>query len=367
MPMSHCQHVLVVGAGIIGASIALHLLRAGARVTIIESGNSGGVATRNSFAWINANRGNPVDYFRLRVRAIEEWHELERSLPDLRVFWCGSLNWERSAEELQQFAAGHASWGYSIRQVGREEISAIEPLLAEPPDLAVHAPAEGAVDPFDAVTAILAAVTRLGGTVCVHNPARSLRARNGRICGVRTDAGDIAADETVVAAGAGAAALLSTAGFALPVRMMPSLLVVSRPYAKLLNGLIMPPAAQIRQNVHGRIIACADYKNDNGSAAASNAASALHRAVQDTFIAGRSLVLDRHIVGYRPLPEDGFPLVGRIGGRTGLYVAVTHSGITLAPVIGRLVAKEILTGKREPLLDPYGVDRSRAGTCWREL
>jgi glycine/D-amino acid oxidase-like deaminating enzyme len=79
--MSHCQHVLVVGGGIVGASIALHLLRGGARVTLIEGGNSGGVATRNSFAWINANRGNPLDYFRLRVRAIEEWHELERSLP----------------------------------------------------------------------------------------------------------------------------------------------------------------------------------------------------------------------------------------------------------------------------------------------
>lgn len=56
--MSHRQHVLVVGAGIIGASIALHLLRAGARVTIIEGGDSGGIATGNSFAWINASWGN---------------------------------------------------------------------------------------------------------------------------------------------------------------------------------------------------------------------------------------------------------------------------------------------------------------------
>jgi glycine/D-amino acid oxidase-like deaminating enzyme len=176
--MSHRQQILVVGAGIIGASIALYLVRAGAQVTIVEAGELGGIATRNSFAWINASWGNPRDYFRLRVRAIDEWHELEQSLPNLPVFWGGSLNWELPLAQLQQFAVEHASWGYGIRQVHREDVSLLEPYLAEPPDLAVYSPAEGAAEPFEAALAILSAVTHLGGRVIANNPARSLRAVN---------------------------------------------------------------------------------------------------------------------------------------------------------------------------------------------
>ncbi|TIQ62348.1 MAG: FAD-binding oxidoreductase, partial [Mesorhizobium sp.] len=53
--MSAGKHVIVVGAGIIGASIAWHLAKAGAKVTIVADSGAGGVATPNSFAWINAS------------------------------------------------------------------------------------------------------------------------------------------------------------------------------------------------------------------------------------------------------------------------------------------------------------------------
>jgi glycine/D-amino acid oxidase-like deaminating enzyme len=51
--------------------------------------------------------------------------------------------------------------------------------------------------------------------------------------------------------------------------------------------------------------------------------------------------------------------MGRAAGISGLYVAVMHSGITLAPAIGRFVANEILTGRRDSLIEPYGLERFR--------
>ncbi len=72
---------------------------------------------------------------------------------------------------------------------------------------------------------------------------------------------------------------------------------------------------------------------------------------------GASLALDHYTLGHRPVPEDGFPVVGRVDGIAGFYVAVMHSGITLAPAIGRFVADEIMTGRRDALLEPYGPDR----------
>ena len=72
---------------------------------------------------------------------------------------------------------------------------------------------------------------------------------------------------------------------------------------------------------------------------------------------GDALTLDFHTLGYRPMPSDGFPIIGRAAGVDGLYVAVMHSGITLAPVVGLFAAEEVLDGRRDPLLAPYGLSR----------
>ena len=83
--------ILIIGAGIIGAACAYYLARDGARVTVIDSGGPGGVATRASFAWINASWGNPELYFRLRRRSMAEWGRGCRELPDLQVSWSAAV------------------------------------------------------------------------------------------------------------------------------------------------------------------------------------------------------------------------------------------------------------------------------------
>jgi glycine/D-amino acid oxidase-like deaminating enzyme len=61
--------------------------------------------------------------------------------------------------------------------------------------------------------------------------------------------------------------------------------------------------------------------------------------------------------GMRPVPADGHSCVGALSGIPGYYEAVTHSGVTLGPLIGRLLAREILTGEVDPLIAPFRADR----------
>lgn len=103
--MSAAKHVIVVGAGIIGASIAWHLAKAGANVTIVADSGAGGVATPNSFAWINASWGNPEPYFRLRTRSMAEWTRLAHDVPGIPLAWCGALCWDLPPAELEAYAA----------------------------------------------------------------------------------------------------------------------------------------------------------------------------------------------------------------------------------------------------------------------
>nr|MCH9670126.1 FAD-binding oxidoreductase [Gammaproteobacteria bacterium] len=66
-------------------------------------------------------------------------------------------------------------------------------------------------------------------------------------------------------------------------------------------------------------------------------------------------------LGIRPVPQDSLPILGRMPGATGLHVAVTHSGITLAPRIGELIADGIQLGKAPDDLGPFSFDRFQSG------
>jgi glycine/D-amino acid oxidase-like deaminating enzyme len=135
------KRVIVVGAGIIGASIAWHLAKAGAEVTVIEAGQPGGVATRNSWAWINASWGNPEIYFRLRTRSMAEWRRIDREVPGLEVSWCGGLTWDLPPDQLGAMRSSSAATA-SSGLTGRG--ARIEP-HQQPPDFALHVPEEGKV------------------------------------------------------------------------------------------------------------------------------------------------------------------------------------------------------------------------------
>lgn len=350
------KQVIVIGAGVIGASIAWHLTMAGARVTVISESGAGGVATPNSFAWINASWGNPEIYFRLRTRAMAEWKRLANELPGLPLAWCGGLCFDLPTDRLEAYAAEHSSWGYGIERVGRDRAAQIEPNLVEPPEFAVYVAEEGVAEPVAAAKALLADAERRGARV-VSGTIDRLALFNGKVTGVVISGETMAADEVVIAAGASAPAIAATIGITLPIETPAGLIVHSRPYKKLLNGLVHAEKLHMRQTAEGRIIAGSDFAGGDPGENPDATARDLFAATKAALRGADGLELDFHTVGYRPNPVDGFPIIGRAEGVAGVYVAVMHSGITLAPAVGLFATREILDGERDPLLAPYGLSR----------
>src|SRR5215213_9110501 len=90
--------VVVVGAGIVGASVAYHAARAGAAVALLDAGPSPAAdVTGASFGWIGGPSGTDVadGSSPLRASALDDHRRLEREVPGVRVHWCGSLTWGR--------------------------------------------------------------------------------------------------------------------------------------------------------------------------------------------------------------------------------------------------------------------------------
>jgi glycine/D-amino acid oxidase-like deaminating enzyme len=109
----------------------------------------------------------------------------------------------------------------------------------------------------------------------------------------------------------------------------------------------------MRQTAENRILASSSFAGADPGPDPEGIAQALFRRVRGALVGGDRVALERYTVGYRPMPSDGFPIVGRARDLAGLYLAVTHSGITLAPAIGLFAAEELLDGRREDLLAPY--------------
>jgi glycine/D-amino acid oxidase-like deaminating enzyme len=354
--MSAVPRIVVVGAGIVGASIAYHLARRGAPVTLYDRARAAGQATEKSFAWINATFGNPEPYFRLRFVSMGEWRRLEDELDgELGVVWQGCLIWDLADDELEEFARRHAAWGYDVRLVERDEIAALEPGLIAPPERAAYAAGDGTIEPVAATRALLAAAAQLGATIRLHTEITGLVTGSSRVR-ILTEAETIEAEVCVLAAGIGTASLCASVGFALPMRPSPGLLAHSKPIAHLLRHVIEAPGLHMKQE-RSRIVAGADF--GGGPARDDREAEGLRLlALVKRHVHGAGdLQLDRVTVGLRPMPEDGMPVVGFAPDAPGVYLATMHSGITLAPAVGRFAAMEILDGTRVELLEPYRPER----------
>ena len=351
------ENVIVVGAGIIGAAISWHLARGGAQVTVVDKGEPGGIATPRSWAWINASWGHPEHYVRLRMRSIEEWHRMDGVVPGLEVNWCGSLVWDLDGEEdLRAFVAERQAQGYDIRLVEREEAAALEPALANPPGLAAHSPAEGAIEPLEATQAILVDAERLGAQLLMGNGVDRLLTEGERVAGVRlTDGTVLTADRVVLAAGSATTPLAAQVGVEVPVDETTGLLIVTEPAEPIINGLIVGPGLELRQLKDGRLLGSGHYAGSDPGSDPQATADGLFATVRAAIKGSEALKLGGYVIGHRPMPRDGLPIVGPA--RPGLYLAVMHSGVTLAPAIGRFVAEEILRDRRDPLIAPYGLDR----------
>ena len=179
----------------------------------------------------------------------------------------------------------------------------------------------------------------------------------GNVVGIETANGVLAADQVVLAAGAGTVSLAASAGIDIPVEAPPGLIVHSKPYRKVLNGLVLADELHMRQTAEHRIIAGADYGGTDPGEEPEKAAEELFAKVKAMLRDADDLELDFFTVGYRPTPKDGFPIIGRTEGAPGVYLAVMHSGVTLAPLVGLLAATEIVDGTDDPTLLPFRLAR----------
>jgi glycine/D-amino acid oxidase-like deaminating enzyme len=332
------KDVVVVGAGIVGASVAYHAARAGAAVTLVDAGRPGSGVTADSFAWIVGAgvRTGPAAGMWATVTA--EYRRVEAELPGLPVTWSGSLTWRAAGDALE------AGPGQEI--VDAAAVLALEPNVRQPPEWAVWAPGDGAVDSVGVTERLVAGARAHGARVHLATAVTAVRRdAAGRVAGVETAAGLLPGSRVVLAAGVATAELGAQLGVRVPVEPSSCPLFRLRAPAGLVRTVVNTEDFDLRQVAADGLIAAADSRERTLA------------AVRSTFRGADGVELLGTRLGARPMPADGEPIIGPVAEVPGLYVTVMHSAVTLAPAVGRLVARELVDGATEPALSGCRLDR----------
>jgi glycine/D-amino acid oxidase-like deaminating enzyme len=225
-------------------------------------------------------------------------------------------------------------------------VARLEPNLRQPPEWAVWASGDGAVDPVGVTERLITGARDHDARVHPDVPVTALRRdAAGRVDGVETAAGPLSDATVVLAAGVATAALAAPLGIRVPVDPSPATLFRFRAPADLVRTVVNTEDFDLRQVATDRMIAAADSPERTLA------------AVRSTFRGAAGVELLSARVGARPMPADGEPIIGAVDGVPGLYLAVMHAAVTLAPIMGRLVARELIDGTVEPALSGCRLDR----------
>jgi glycine/D-amino acid oxidase-like deaminating enzyme len=362
------NRIVVVGAGILGASIAYHLVKRGASVLIVEAVRPGAEATEKSFGWINATFSKrPRAYFDLNQLGLAGWRRLEIELGgELKVQWGGSVSWapaDSTADELRENVRRHQEWGYATHLIDEEEFRRLLPNVT-PGDFgaACHSEFEGSVDPVDALKALLRQVRELGGEVQYPLQADGLKLESGRVTAIRAGEISVNADIVVLASGVATQRLAEMAEVSIPLKESQGVLVHTRPQPKQIDRVVLAPGVHCKQKLDGRVVVGGQIVAGVGTANGEvpqpgEDGQRILREAARVLPGIRGVAVERVTVGHRVMPLDEYPVIGFSDRCPNLYVAAMHSGVTLAPLIGQLAALEILDGARVSSLEPYRPSR----------
>jgi glycine/D-amino acid oxidase-like deaminating enzyme len=357
--------VAVIGAGIVGSSVAYWLSEGGAEVVMIDGAQPGSGTTSTSFAWVNANNKLPRDYFELNVAGMREHGRLHAEMGGGWLYSSGNLIWaaDEERENLERRVERLRSWSYAAEMLPASAVNEkLEPgaIFPDTEILIAYFPEESWIDAPALTRTLVEAATRNGAHEHFGNAVRGIEVEGEGVM-LRLEDGVVHADAIVNATGAKANTIAEMVGRELPLDVFPGLLVRVAVPGEPLRHLMHTPRINVRPDGPGHVLLhhdSADERLTDDFAGTEDplCAELLERARLILQVLDDAEVVEARF-GMRPVPADGHSCLGALSGIPGYYEAVTHSGVTLGPLIGRLLAREILTGEVDPLVAPFRANR----------
>ena len=362
--------VVVIGGGVNGTSIAMHLARMGAgKVLLLEKGHLAGGATGRSGAMIREHYLHPV-LVKMAMEASEVFHNFADAVGgDARFVETGRvlLFGEGDVAAARANVQMNRELGVNIHTLTPAEVSEIVPqVCTDGVALGVYEPNSGHADPMATTYAYAERARNLGAEIVTGCAVTDVKVAGGRVVGVETEEGSIATDAVVAATGPWANRLAAPLGETLPIT----------PLRVQVTHLRRPPSLEsltaivIDYTTGGYFRVDSGFKTLVGGQALEDLTEVVnpdafglnadHDTITRFWHRAKQRIPDfsaaTPLGGYGSLYDltpDGNPVLDKSGVVDGLYWAVGFSGhgFKLSPVVGRMVAELVLHGEstRHPI------------------
>jgi glycine/D-amino acid oxidase-like deaminating enzyme len=352
--------LVILGAGVMGASIAFHLARRGAgRILVLDKGDVAGGGSGRSSALVRMHYSFPVEVD-LAVKSLDifrRWKDYVGRPGDFRQTGFVRIVRESELDRLEKNVAMQREHGVDARVVTRRELAEIVPdWNVDDVPLAAWEPGSGYGDGAGVANDFLERAREMGVVYRSQTRVTRFCVDRGRVAGVATDRGEVAAPVVVAATGPWSRPLFAGVGFDLPVEgEYHEVAILKNP-----PGLREPGPACIdgitttyfRSEIGGLTLV-GDFWGKRGADpdAFSQSASRESLASLVERVTGRVPALAdagiwRGVTGVYDISPDWRPLIGEIPGTAGLYVAAGFSGMgfKISPAIGLVVSELLLDG-----------------------
>jgi len=370
------QRIAVIGAGVLGLAAAQSLARQGAKVTLFEKGTPGSGTSQISYAWVNANGKDPFSYHQLNAAAIDE-HKRWQAMHPVAPQWLletGTLEWAADSatrQQLEQRVVKLRTQNYPVEMRDRATLLKTLPELRLDPRIeqAWFFPSECLLTPALFIASLLADLRAQGGQLIGNSDVIALEESAQGVILTLASGQTWRGDQLVAAAGRWTPELLAPSGLELVMtdanRADPvacSFLATTPPLPIQLNCNLITPELNVRPAGGGRLMLQALDLDQHADPTRPVAASGLIgqemlRRLRRLFANSEGARIEQIETGQRSRPADGLPALGYLSGSARVYLMVSHSGMTLAPLLGRLAAETMLSGTASPMLSAFTPDR----------
>lgn len=372
------KNIIIIGAGVIGCSLADNLAQRGASVTVIDSAESGTGTSAATFAWVNSHDKTPAEYSRLNLLGLEA-HERSAAADAGGRGWfhqTGTIQIAHTPDELEQIEAKVERFTaneYEARQLTTSEVLELEPSLDGRGILggALY-PREGWIDVQTMCASLLHRALGNGATFA---PFETVLEVNETRVTTMTSHGTRkrSADAVILAAGNGTRRILNSAGIDFPIidaggpggsqeaeQATVGIISTTSPINAGIRHLVRSEGVALRPARNGGIT-FADHptggKWEIDDPRIWTVPALLLERARLLYPALRKVSTETVSLGTRVLPEDGLTIADWVTDNHSIYAVATHSGVTLASHLAEVVADEVLTGTRDQSLSTFGLTR----------